>query len=157
MDQREHTVTLTTESDNITIPRRGTDKIKRLRNLAWKKLASECKIIDESEVNDYVTKREKEILKAHIDNIYPIKAPGEKGGRKDYYTTKLDPKNRNHCHPVYGRTLEDLEAKIIAYYLGIDDGKDTVLTVLKRLLTSRQAQEDAQSCVFTRTCQCFPI
>ena len=113
MDQREHTVTLTTESTDDR-PRRGTDNILRLKNLTWKKLASKCKIIDESEVNDYVTKREREILKEHIENVNPIKAPGQKGGRKDYYTTKLEPGNRRHCHPLYGRTLEDSKINVYA-------------------------------------------
>ncbi len=104
----------------------------RIRNRIFTKLASECMLKDEAGVIEYVNRRQTEILRQHIDNISPIKAPGEKGGRPDYWMTKLDPKNRKHPHPIYAKTEEELKEKILAHYLEIEEEKK--LTVREALL-----------------------
>lgn len=72
-------------------------------------------------------KRKDSILQNHIDNVYPIKTPGE--GWKDhrYYWTKLTPQCRGHEHKIYAKTQEELETKIVAYYLNILDDRKLTL------------------------------
>lgn len=90
-------------------------------------LTEECMLTDKAEVEEYVTKRKNNIIKQHIENVFPIREPGEKGGHPNYWMSKLNPHNRNHCKPIYAKTKEELENKIIAYYLKISD--DSHLTV----------------------------
>ena len=108
---------------------------EQLQNRILKKVVDECIVKSVVEVKEYMTKRQKDLLDKHVQNVSPIKAPGEKGGNKTYWMTKLEPKNRNNCKPIYGKTKEELEAKIVAYYLGIErDEKTTVREVLVKAL-----------------------
>lgn len=92
-----------------------------------KHLTEECMLTDKAEVEEYVTKRKNYIIKQHIENVFPIREPGETGGNPNYWMTKLDPKNRNHCKPIYAKSEDELRDKIISHYLKIKD--DSLLTV----------------------------
>lgn len=96
------------------------------------KLREEFKLKDEALVNACVMKRKEEILKQHIENVFPIKAPGEKGGNPRYWMTKRNPKDRNKDGKLYGKTQEELENKIIAYYLGIKQTSLSVRDILEK-------------------------
>ena len=97
------------------------------------KLKNECKISDEARVHDYVMIRKAEILNNHVNNVCRIYEPGEGGQR--YYMTKLTPKDRNHAGKIYAKTKEELEDKIIAHYLQIqNDDKITVRSTLVKAL-----------------------
>lgn len=87
-------------------------------------LASECKFEDEAWTQIYIMNRKSKILKEHIENVFPIKEPGETGGSKTRYFTKLTPHERGHETQITGKTREELETKIIAYYLGVKSDKD---------------------------------
>ena len=100
-------------------------------------LRNECKLIDELSVDEYIMKRKDSILQNHIDNVYPIKTPGEGWKDQRYYWTKLTPQCRGHEHKIYAKTQEELETKIVAYYLNILD--DRKLTLEKILLTAIQS------------------
>lgn len=83
-----------------------------------------------AEVVDHVNKKKSELLKHHTDTVYPIKAPGEKGGHKRYWMTKLTPSDRNHCKPLYAKSEEELKEKIILYYLEFAEQNRTVRTAV---------------------------
>ncbi|MCF0127429.1 MAG: site-specific integrase [Pseudobutyrivibrio sp.] len=94
-------------------------------------LENECMLTEEVQVQNYVLTRKEQIIKNHVENVFPIKEPGEKGGHPNYWMTKLEPHNRKNDKKVYGKTREDLETKVIAHYLKIqDDSKITVRDVL---------------------------
>lgn len=97
-----------------------------------KALQDECKLEAEVEVHRYVMNRRQQIIKMHIENVFPIREPGEKGGDPKKFFTKLTPKNRNHDGKIRANTREELEDKIIAYYLQIQ--KDESVTVRDILL-----------------------
>lgn len=82
-----------------------------------KRLLEDGNVNGMAEVIETVTKKKSELLKQHIDTVYPIKAPGETGGNKRYWMTKMEPKDRNHCKPLYAPSKEQLEEKILLYYL----------------------------------------
>ena len=85
---------------------------------------------EEVSAEEYMTKKKEIILKKHTSNVYPIQQM-MKGGKQVYYT-KLDPSNRNHSHLIYSVDKEDLENKIIAYYLNIEStNKLTVGNILE--------------------------
>lgn len=83
------------------------------------KLRDECMLQDEALAQEYVVARKKEIIKKHIDKVFPIKAPGEKGGHPRYWMTKLTPHQRCKDGKAYGKTKEEVEEKILAYYLAV--------------------------------------
>ncbi|MCR5474988.1 MAG: site-specific integrase [Lachnospiraceae bacterium] len=92
-------------------------------------LSYECKLTDKALIQEYIMNRKDAILSKHITNVDQIHEPGY-GGFK-YYTTKLTPKNRNHSGLIYAKTKEELETKIIAHYLHIqEEGRITVRKVL---------------------------
>ena len=96
-------------------------------------LSAECKLNDEAEVHRYVMNRRQQSLKQHIDNVFPIKEPGERGGDPKKFFTKLTPKNRNHDGKIRANTREELEEKIIAFYLQIQNDENvTVKDILLR-------------------------
>ena len=91
---------------------------------------------------EYTMNRKEAILKKHTSNVYEIKMM-KKGGKEVYYT-KMDPSNRNHCHMICAVNKEDLEDKIIAYYLGIETTcKLTVRKVLD-LAISELSEDTAE-------------
>lgn len=59
-------------------------------------------------------------------------SPGEKGVDKTKWLTILTPTNRNHDGKIRANSREELEEKIIAYYLKLQD--DTKLTVREMLI-----------------------
>lgn len=71
-----------------------------------------------------ITKDKEKILQTHLDNVYPIKRTST-----GYYT-KLNPKDRNHSGKISAKTKEDLEAKIIAYYLEIQNKSYTFKQIM---------------------------
>lgn len=81
------------------------------------------------------------ILKKHTSNVYPIKQM-EKGGRQVFYT-KLDPGNRKHSHMIYSVSMEDLEDKIIAYYIGIELNAKITVEDIMELAVSELSPETA--------------
>lgn len=88
-------------------------------------LSNECKLEEAAEVHRYVMNRREQIINHHINNVYPIKESCS-GWNERYYYTKLTPKIRGHEHKVYGKTQDEVEDKIVAYYLKIqDDNKIT--------------------------------
>ena len=115
------------------------------------KLKDECKLFDEARVLDYVMTRKKDILSYHINSVCRIYEPGEGGQR--YYMTKLTPKDRNHNHKIYAKTKEELEEKIIAYYLQIED--DDKVTVRKVLVKALGGDESSLGKTSKRTLQRF--
>lgn len=90
-------------------------------------LRNEYKLIDELSVDEYIMKRKDSILQNHIDNVYPIKTPGEGWKDQRYYWTKLTPQCRGYEHKIYAKTQEELETKIVAYYLNILDDRKLTL------------------------------
>ncbi len=118
-------------------------------------LRNECKLEDESSVNEYIMKRKDSILQNHIDNVYPIKAPGEGWKNQRYYWTKLTPQYRGREHKIYAKTREELKPKIIAHYLNILD--DRKLTLEKLLLTAIQSDRPETGLrKYQRFCKWFP-
>lgn len=106
--------------------------INYLESAILKTLTDECMLLDKVQVEDYIMNRRDQIIKNHIDNVFPIKEPGERGGNPKYWMTKLDPHNRKNDHKIYGKDEDELKTKIIAYYLSIDD--ESKLTVREALL-----------------------
>lgn len=95
------------------------------------KLTEECILTDRVQVAEYANMRRQQILKNHIENVFPIKEPGERGGDPQKWLTKLTPHNRNHSGVIRANTREDLEAKILAFYLDIEAAdKRTVRDIL---------------------------
>ena len=87
-------------------------------------------INDEELTHDYVMNKREKIIDNHIKNVYPIKTVMDRG--KESFYTKLNPGTNNHAHKISAKNLEDLEAKIIAYYLEIDyRNKTTVYDILE--------------------------
>lgn len=72
----------------------------------------------QEDVMKVTEKKKQEILQSHLDNVYPIKNI-EKNGEVIGYYTKTNPKSRNHAGKISATTREDLEVKIIAYYLNL--------------------------------------
>ena len=105
------------------------------------KLRNECNLVDEVSVHNYIMKRKEEIVKKHIETVYPIYKPGEGWKGNKYYFTKLTPKDRQHENKVYGKTLKELENKIVAYYLNIlDDKKLTLEKILSQAILSEKEE-----------------
>ena len=97
------------------------------------KIEDECTLFDKARVCEYVMTRKKDILSHHVNHVCRIYEPGEGGQR--YFMTKLTPKNRNHAGKIYAKTKEELEEKILAYYLNVlDDDKASVRSVLIKAL-----------------------
>ena len=115
------------------------------------KLADECRFSNETLVLEYCMNRKKSILKDHINNVCRIYEPGEGGQR--YYMTKLTPGNRNHAGKIYAKTKEELEDKIIAYYLNIQEENKT--TVRKALIAALGGNEGSFGKTPKRTLQRF--
>ncbi len=95
--------------------------------------------------------RKNAILQDHINNVCRIYEPGE--GGQNYYMTKLTPRNRNHAGKIYGRTKEELENKIVAYYLHIQE--DEKITVRKALVCALGGNEENFTKTPKRTIQRF--
>lgn len=114
-------------------------------------LARECKLTDKALIQTYIMNRKDAILSEHINNVDQIHEPGY-GGLK-YYTTKLTPKNRNHSGLIYAKTREELETKIIAHYLRIQE--DELITVRMALVNSLGGDENAFGKTPKRTLQRF--
>lgn len=101
-----------------------------LNQKIFNSLYQECILEGEAQILEFVMNRKKQILENHYKNVCRLYRPGE-GGQKRYYHTKLTPKNRRNQNKVYGKTLEELEEKIVAYYLKIEaDTKTTVRDIL---------------------------
>lgn len=94
------------------------------------KLSNECMLYDKAQVQEYIMNRRKQIIETHYNEVCKLYCPGE-GGQK-YYMTKLTPKDRNHSGKIYAKTQEELEEKILAYYLQIME--DSACTVRNTLL-----------------------
>lgn len=106
-----------------------------LKEKILQKLSSECILYDEAQVDNYVKKRYQLIIDNHIHNVFPIKAPGEKGGDPSKWFTKLTPKNRNHDGKIRAKSREELEDLIVAHYIKIDkQKKDTVRSILLKTI-----------------------
>lgn len=112
----------------------------KLNEKILKVLQDECNLNDEVSVRDYTMKRKEQIIRQHIDNVYPIIEPQEGCWNERYYYTKLTPKIRGHEHKVYGKTREEVEDKIIAYYLQIQD--DHKITLEKILMQAIQSERE---------------
>lgn len=102
-------------------------------------LSNECKLEEAAEVHRYVMNRRQQVIKHHINNVYPIKEPCS-GWNARYYYTKLTPKIRGHEHKVYGKTQDEVEDKIVAYYLKIQD--DNKITLEKLLLQAIRIERE---------------
>lgn len=92
------------------------------------KLEYECKLKDETSSINYIMKRKEEIIQNHITNVCRIYKPGEGGKTNKYYFTKLTPHIRGNEHKIYSKTVEELENKIVAYYLQIQEEKNLTLS-----------------------------
>lgn len=114
-------------------------------------LSEECKLTDKAQVQQYIMNRKQSILDNHIKNVCRIYEPGE-GGQK-YYMTKLTPKDRNHAGKIYAKSREDIENKIIAYYLKIYD--EEKISVREALLNALGGDEENLSKTGKRTLQRF--
>ncbi len=114
-------------------------------------LSKECRLTDKALIQTYVMDRRDAILSEHINNVDTIHEPGYAG--LGYYTTKLTPKNRNHNGLIYAKTKADLENKIIAYYLHIQE--DETITVRKALIKALGGDESSFAKTPKRTIQRF--
>lgn len=114
-------------------------------------LSNECKLSDKALVQQYIMNRRAAILSDHINNVDTIHEPGYGGLR--YYSTKLTPKNRNHNGLIYAKTKEELENKIIAYYLHVQE--DEKVTVRKALICALGGGEENFDKTPKRTIQRF--
>lgn len=109
--------------------------LQNLNKKVYTFLKNECRLIDDVQILNYITMRKEEIIKHHVTDVCRIYNPGE-GGQDRYYFTKLTPSNRKNTHKVYGKTRKEVETKIIAYYLAIeDDKKITVQKVLDQAIS----------------------
>lgn len=106
--------------------------VNYFRHAILKTLTEECILEDKVQVEGYIMNRKDQIIKNHIDNVFPIKEPGEKGGNSKYWMTKLNPHNRKNDHKIYGKDEEELKVKIIAHYMSIKD--ESKITVREALL-----------------------
>ena len=97
---------------------------------------------EEVSAEEYIMNKKDKILKKHTSNVYPIKQM-EKGGRQVFYT-KLDPGNRKHSHLIYSANVEDLEDKIIAYYIGIELSAKITVEDIMELAASELKPETAE-------------
>lgn len=93
------------------------------------KLAMECRLEGEALVGYIMTQKQK-IITEHIENVFPIKEPGERGGDPRRWFTKLTPKDRNHDGKIRANSREELEEKIVCFYLNIRTSERTVRDVL---------------------------
>ena len=108
-------------------------KKSKYRDLVDKALLREGIINGEELTQDYVMNKRNRILKNHIENVYPIKKMYDRG--KEKYYTKLTPGENNHATKVSARSLEELEDKIIAYYIELDlRNRTTVSDILERAI-----------------------
>ncbi len=114
-------------------------------------LSHECKLLDETLILEYVMNRKNAILQDHIINVCRIYEPGE--GGQNYFMTKLTPKDRNHAGKIYAKTKEELENKIIAYYLDIQE--ENKITVRKALIAALGGDEGSFRKTPKRTLQRF--
>ncbi len=114
-------------------------------------LADECKLTDKALIQTYIMNRKDAIISEHIKNVDQIHEPGYAGFK--YYTTKLTPRNRNHSGLIYAKTREELETKIIAYYLQVQE--DSRLTVRKALVKALGGNEHSFGKTPKRTIQRF--
>lgn len=95
------------------------------------KIKGEFSIEDTELLNIFVMKRKETILKEHINNVCKIYAPTGNEGAKRYWMTKLTPTNRAKQQPIYAKTEEELNNKIIAFYLKIEnESKHTMGSIL---------------------------
>ena len=113
--------------------------ILQLSNKISTTLSRECKLVEEALILEYVMNRKSSILQDHINNVCRIYEPGE--GGQIYYMTKLTPKDRNHAGKIYAKTKEELENKIIAYYLDIQE--ENKITVRRALITALGGNEES--------------
>lgn len=81
-----------------------------LSECSWATLDSEAQVC-------YIEMRKQQIIKMHIENVFPIKEPGERGGDPKKWFTKLTPKDRNHDGKIRASSREELELKIITHFL----------------------------------------
>lgn len=114
-------------------------------------LTNECMLTDKAQVQNYIMNRKQSILTNHITNVCRIYEPGE--GCQKYYMTKLTPKDRNHANKIYAKSREELENKIIAYYLKIYD--EEKISVRESLLNALGGDEENLSKTGKRTLQRF--
>ena len=97
------------------------------------KLRNECMLSDEAQVQEYIMNRKRQILEKHYNEVCKLYRPGE--GGQTYFMTKLTPKDRKHAGKIYAKTQQELEEKIIAYYLQLEiDSRLTVRAVLNKAL-----------------------
>ena len=117
------------------------------------KLAEECKLTDTARIHDEVMKRYDKIVNEHINNVFPIKEPGEKGGDPCKWLTKMTPHNRNHDGKIRANSRKELEDKIVAYYLDIQ-ANDNV-TIRRLLVDALGGDETSLGATAKRTLQRF--
>lgn len=95
------------------------------------KISCEFSIEDTELLQKYIMRRKETILKNHINNVCKIYAPTGNEGAKRYWMTKLTPTNRAKQQPIYAKTEEELNNKIIAFYLKIEnESKHTMGSIL---------------------------
>ena len=117
----------------IPCPSICTDlKCNKLHNKILLHLTEECRLENKAQVQNYIMNRKESILINHINTVCKIYKPGE--GGQHYFMTKLTPKNRNHVGKIYAKTQEELENKILAHYLKIEE--EVKITVRETLLAS---------------------
>lgn len=76
--------------------------------------------IDDRELLKLITMRKNsKILKNHVENVCKIYPPTGLEGAKRYWMTKLTPKEKNKSF-VYGKTKEEIESKIVSYYINLE-------------------------------------
>ncbi|MDO4509287.1 MAG: site-specific integrase [Lachnospiraceae bacterium] len=114
-------------------------------------LSIECMLNDKAQVQEYIMNRKQSILSNHINNVCRIYEPGEAGQK--YYMTKLNPKDRNHAGKIYAKTKEELEEKIIGYYLKIYD--EEKVTIRQALINALGGDESNLTKTAKRTLQRF--
>lgn len=113
----------------------------KLEEKILNKLKKECNLEDEVSVHNYIMKRKDEIIKNHVENVCKIYKPKEGWKGNKYYFTKLTPNVRGNESKVYGKTQEEVENKILAYYLKIlDDKKLTLEKVLSQAILSEKEE-----------------
>ena len=68
----------------------------------------------------FMTKKEK-IIDNHINNVCKVYPPTGDTGAKRYYMTKLTPKDKSNKHIIYGKTQEEIELKILSFYMNLEE------------------------------------
>lgn len=97
---------------------------------------------EEVAAEEYILNKKEKIIKKHTSTVYGIKKM--KRGDGELYYTKLDPTNRNHCHMICAVTKEDLEDKIVAYYLGVEATNKLTVGIVLELAIAELTTDTAE-------------